>query len=113
MASELLGGSFMLGVDSLLKDYFSLPLDEKMELKITESKFHRGYLPISHENAKKSTELDMKEAFDVANHLPPCDDGYILHGPNVYPNRPPHFKSTIEEYYYRLTKTSEIVFHEI
>lgn len=113
LASELLGQSFMSSINGLMKEYFALSIEEKMKLNITKSEFHRGYLPIAHENAKQSTMLDMKEAFDIANHLPPYDDAYLLHGPNVYPQHPHHFKSTIEEYYYRLLRTSEMVFFEV
>ena len=58
------------------KEFFALPLEEKMRSYIGLSQCHRGYAPVGEEGVESGTP-DLKEAFDTALDLP-ADDPTIL-----------------------------------
>src|SRR3989337_2639661 len=47
------------------KEFFALPLEEKMRSYIGLSRCHRGYVPVGEEGVEAGTP-DLKEAFDTA-----------------------------------------------
>ncbi len=74
------------------KRYFSLPIEEKNKINITDGLNHRGYGAIGEENLEEGTQKDWKETFDMALDL---DEAHILvaqypkmYGPNRYPSNP-------------------------
>jgi isopenicillin N synthase-like dioxygenase len=90
--------------DALLtatKDFFALPLDEKMRSYIGLSRCHRGYVPIGEEGLS-GEKPDLKEAFDTALDLPADDPDYLagnpMLGPNTWPELP-GFAEAVTEYY--------------
>jgi isopenicillin N synthase-like dioxygenase len=98
------------GVDDVLferllaatKQFFALPLAEKMRSYIGLSKCHRGYVPIGEEGLSQESP-DLKEAFDTALDLPADDPDYLagnpMLGPNVWPDIP-GFAETVSAYYH-------------
>src|SRR5215213_3107291 len=101
-----IGGS---GVDESLfdrmlaaaKEFFALPVEEKMRSYIGLSRCHRGYVPVGEEGVETGTP-DMKEAFDTALDLPDDDPDYLagnpMLGPNTWPDLP-GFAEAVTEYY--------------
>ena len=58
------------------KEFFALPLEEKMRSYIGLSQCHRGYVPVGEEGVESGTP-DLKEAFDTALNLPADDPDYL------------------------------------
>ena len=84
------------------KQFFALPLEEKMRCYIGLSACHRGYVPIGEEGLGDETP-DLKEAFDTALDLPADDPDYLagnpMLGPNVWPDIP-GFADAVTAYYH-------------
>ncbi len=83
------------------KEFFALPLDEKMRSYIGLSKCHRGYVPAGEEGLATGMP-EMKEAFDTALDLPADDPDHLagnpMLGPNVWPDLP-GFADVVTAYY--------------
>jgi isopenicillin N synthase-like dioxygenase len=83
------------------KQFFALPLEEKMRSYIGMSRCHRGYVPIGEEGVESGTP-DFKEAFDTALDLPVDDPDYLagnpMLGPNTWPELP-GFADAVTDYY--------------
>lgn len=83
------------------KEFFALPLEEKMRSYIGLSRCHRGYVPVGEEGVEQGTP-DLKEAFDTALDLPADDPDYLagnpMLGPNTWPDLP-GFAEAVTAYY--------------
>jgi isopenicillin N synthase-like dioxygenase len=83
------------------KQFFALPLEEKMRSYIGLSRCHRGYVPVGEEGVETGTP-DIKEAFDTALDLPADDPDYLagnpMLGPNAWPDLP-GFVEAVTAYY--------------
>ncbi|BBZ61535.1 isopenicillin N synthase family dioxygenase [Mycolicibacterium monacense] len=83
------------------KEFFALPLEEKMRTYIGLSRCHRGYVPVGEEGVEQDTP-DFKEAFDTALDLPGDDPDYLagnpMLGPNAWPDLP-GFAESVTAYY--------------
>lgn len=86
------------------KEFFALPLEEKMRSYIGSSRCHRGYVPIGEEGVETAADAvpDLKEAFDTALDLPADDPDYLagnpMLGPNTWPDLP-GFAEAVTDYY--------------
>jgi isopenicillin N synthase-like dioxygenase len=84
------------------KQFFNLPLAEKMKVYIGNSRNHRGYVPEGEEVFAGQTP-DRKEAFDLSLDLGPDDPDYLagnpLLGPNQWPDDLPGFRAAVMSYY--------------
>jgi isopenicillin N synthase-like dioxygenase len=83
------------------KEFFALPVEQKMRSYIGLSRCHRGYVPVGEEGVETGTP-DRKEAFDTALDLPADDPDYLagnpMLGPNTWPDLP-GFAEAITDYY--------------
>jgi isopenicillin N synthase-like dioxygenase len=83
------------------KEFFALPIEEKMRSYIGLSTCHRGYVPVGEEGVETGTP-DLKEAFDTALELPADDPDYLagnpMLGPNAWPDLP-GFADAVTAYY--------------
>jgi isopenicillin N synthase-like dioxygenase len=83
------------------KEFFALPLGEKMRSYIGLSQCHRGYVPVGEEGVEGGLP-DLKEAFDTALDLPADDPDYLagnpMLGPNTWPELP-GFAEAVTDYY--------------
>ena len=83
------------------KEFFALPVEEKMRSYIGLSRCHRGYVPVGEEGVEAGTP-DLKEAFDTALDLPADDPDYLagnpMLGPNAWPEVP-GFAEAVTAYY--------------
>lgn len=85
---------------AVTKQFFALPMEQKMAVYIGKSRNHRGYVPIGEEVFYGGT-TDYKEAFDLSMHLPDDPDyraGNPLLGPNQWPDLP-GFAEAVDAYY--------------
>ncbi|KPY27596.1 MULTISPECIES: isopenicillin N synthase family dioxygenase [Pseudomonas syringae group] len=86
-----------------VREFFDLPLADKMAIDIAKSPFHRGYVPAGGETAYGSAIKDIKEAFDMALELEPDDPdvraGKFFHGPNAWPAAQPLLRPTLSWLY--------------
>ncbi|MBN9636649.1 MAG: isopenicillin N synthase family oxygenase, partial [Actinobacteria bacterium] len=87
-----------------VKEFFALPVAEKMRTYIGLSRCHRGYVPVGEEGLA-GTVPDLKEAFDTALDLPADDPDHLsgnpMLGPNVWPELP-GFAAAVTAYYQAL-----------
>ncbi|MCV7229335.1 isopenicillin N synthase family dioxygenase [Mycolicibacterium komossense] len=83
------------------REFFALPIDEKMRSYIGFSRCHRGYVPYGEEGLN-GDRPDLKEAFDTALDLPADDPDYLagnpMLGPNAWPDIP-GFAERVTAYY--------------
>jgi isopenicillin N synthase-like dioxygenase len=83
------------------KEFFALPVEEKMRYYIGLSKCHRGYVPAGEEGLATGMP-EMKEAFDTALDLPADDPDHLagnpMLGPNTWPVLP-GFAEAVTAYY--------------
>jgi isopenicillin N synthase-like dioxygenase len=83
------------------KEFFALPLEEKMRSYIGLSRCHRGYVPVGEEGVENGVP-DLKEAFDTALDLPADDPDHLagnpMLGPNTWPELP-GFAEAVTDYY--------------
>lgn len=83
------------------KQFYELPLEERMAVYIGLTRNHRGYVPVGEEVLGGQTR-DLKEAYDVALELPGDDPDWLagnpLLGPNLWPDLP-GFAKTVTAYY--------------
>lgn len=83
------------------KEFFALPVEEKMRSYIGLSRCHRGYVPVGEEGVENGVP-DLKEAFDTALDLPADDPDYLagnpMLGPNTWPDLP-GFAEAVTDYY--------------
>ena len=83
------------------KEFFALPVEEKMRSYIGLSRCHRGYVPVGEEGVETGMP-DLKEAFDTALDLPADDPDYLagnpMLGPNTWPDLP-GFAEAVTAYY--------------
>jgi isopenicillin N synthase-like dioxygenase len=93
------------------KQFFALPLEEKMRSYIGLSRCHRGYVPIGEEGLGDE-KPDLKEAFDTALDLPADDPDYLagnpMLGPNVWPEIP-GFADAVTAYYHAVLDVGQLL----
>src|SRR5256885_13185735 len=84
------------------RDFFALPLEEKMRYYIGLSTCHRGYVPAGEEGLATGMP-EMKEAFDTALDLPADDPDHLAGNPMLGPNTWPELTGFAEPFttYYR------------
>src|ERR1041384_3051488 len=83
------------------KEFFALPLEEKMRSYIGLSTCHRGYVPVGEEGVETGTP-DLKEAFDTALDPPADDPDHLAGKPMLRPNAradPPGCADAVTAYY--------------
>ncbi|MGL6235608.1 MAG: isopenicillin N synthase family dioxygenase [Segniliparus sp.] len=95
------------------KEFFALPLEEKMRSYIGLSRCHRGYVPIGEEDLDDNPTPNLKEAFDTALDLPEDDPDYLagnpMLGPNVWPALP-GFSTVVTRYYSGMIELGRLLF---
>jgi len=95
---------------SVTKQFFALPLEEKMKVYIGNSTNHRGYVPTGEEGGYVNATApeaeqkppDLKEAFDLSLEVPANDPDYLAGNPMVGPNQWPDLPGmadTVNRYY--------------
>jgi isopenicillin N synthase-like dioxygenase len=93
------------------KQFFALPLEEKMRSYIGLSTCHRGYVPPGEESLIDEKPR-LKEAFSSALDLPANDPDYLagnpMLGPNVWPEIP-GFADAVTAYYHAVLEVGQLL----
>ncbi|KAI0629793.1 Clavaminate synthase-like protein [Trametes polyzona] len=92
---------------SASKEFFSLPLDDKMELDIRKASNFKGYNPVLSSNNDPLNRGDLHEGFEFgweelnahAGDEKRTNDG-VMAGTNVWPQRLPGFRESVLKYYH-------------
>jgi isopenicillin N synthase-like dioxygenase len=93
-------------IDAVLREsrnFFSLPLTERLRVRRECSICNRGYEPMGGQDLERTGTPDLKEAFYLGVDLPE-DDPRVLarkagHGPNQWPCGLPAFRGAMEAYF--------------
>ena len=90
-----------------IRDFFDLPMAEKMKVRSTEEGCPRGYFPFATEALAQSlgneTPPDIKESFGAGTLTAPDrevpeDRLWFHYGPNLWPERPPGLRDALSAY---------------
>jgi isopenicillin N synthase-like dioxygenase len=103
------------GAEVAAREFFALPLEQKVALAKRDQVLNRGYIPVGAEAVGRTyggdagAPPDLKEAFVVGRLDAPAETGTVSHAhiqfaPNVWPDRPPAFRERISRYYVELEK---------
>ncbi len=92
--------------------FFALPEEEKMKIYMKlGGKAWRGFFPIGDELT--SGKPDIKEGIYFGTELdtdhPKVKSGILLHGPNLFPEKPEGFKELIIDYMEQVTQVGHLV----
>ncbi|KAL4732768.1 hypothetical protein ACLX1H_001788 [Fusarium chlamydosporum] len=96
------------------KEFFDLPLQEKMKLDKSLNSYNRGYEVMHGQMIEANTKPDLKEGYYVSRDLP-LDHPQVkaekfAHGPNVWPEALGEpFRRTCMDYLHRIMKLTEEV----
>ncbi|KIW00521.1 uncharacterized protein PV09_07880 [Verruconis gallopava] len=87
------------------RDFFNLPLEEKMKCDLNSNNYHRGYERLQAQRLEPGAESDTKEAIYIGEDLPLNHPrvlaGEYNCGPNLYPQAlGKAFQDVCIEYYY-------------
>ena len=87
-----------------MREFFALPLQEKMKSYYLEWPNHRGYVPLNSIQSDHSLMgSNSSEAVEMAEDLPEDDPDYLrglrFYGPNNWPENPPDFRWALGTYY--------------
>ncbi|AAQ16078.1 iron/ascorbate oxidoreductase family protein, putative [Trypanosoma brucei brucei TREU927] len=84
------------------KNYFSLPMEEKLQLDIRKSKLYRGYIAFGAEDPDDAKVYGY-EGFNMGHHLPKHHPevmaGVPLRGPNIHPTQVKGWAEEMENQY--------------
>ncbi|KAK9678514.1 hypothetical protein RND81_11G216800 [Saponaria officinalis] len=106
--------SLLKEVKDITRQFFHLPLEEKLKIKLSAETGYRGYQEVG-DNVTKGVP-DMHEAIDCyreLNHGIYGDLGKPLEGPNLWPAYPQNFKSVMEQYTALCTELSRKIMRGI
>jgi len=92
------------------RNFFDLPLTERLKVRRECSICHRGYEPMGGQDLEQTGTPDLKEAFYLGVELPE-DDPRVLarkvnHGPNQWPYGLPGFRGVMEDYFAAMLELS-------
>ncbi|KAI0927583.1 hypothetical protein AcW1_007213 [Taiwanofungus camphoratus] len=102
---------------SASKDFFSLPIEKKMELDIRKTQNFKGYNPILSSNNDPKADGDMHEGFEFGweelqarvNDEKRSNDGAMA-GANVWPSNVPGFREAVLKYYHSAVQLGKKLF---
>jgi isopenicillin N synthase-like dioxygenase len=87
-------GEAIQGPYRVFREFFALPVAEKLRYKIPNGGGARGYTAFGIETAKGAQHSDLKEFWHVGRELPPGHPFNEVMAPNVWVDSIPHFKET-------------------
>ncbi len=97
-------------VFAVAKQFFALPVEQKMEIYLGKSPNYRGYLPFKMMGMDPSLKGNLHEAFQIHPELGPDDPDVIagkrLHGPNQWPAALPELRESMMDYYRDMLRLS-------
>ncbi|XP_047958480.1 probable 2-oxoglutarate-dependent dioxygenase At3g50210 [Salvia hispanica] len=106
--------SVLKEIRSISRQFFDLPYEEKLKIKLSPATGYRGYQRVG-ENITKGVP-DMHEAIDCYKEVEPGmygGLGEVMEGCNKWPSDPPRFKNLMEDYVSRCTDLSRKILRGI
>lgn len=92
----------------IAKQFFDLPIENKLEIDFKNSKCLRGYEPMAAQTLDEGSPPDLKEGFMSGKNLdsshPYVQKGYPQHGQNQWPEDLPEMKTQTETYIQQVLK---------
>lgn len=91
--------SLIKEIRSISRQFFDLPYEEKLKIKLSAETGYRGYQRVG-ENVTKGVP-DLHEAIDCYREIKPGMYGHlgeVMEGCNQWPSEPPNFKNLMELY---------------
>ena len=96
-----------------IREFFSLPLEEKLKTDKARSICHRGYEKLQGQTLQPGAPPDLKEGYYIGRELPLDDPrvraGKFHHGPNIWPETLPRFRADLDAYYAELLQVSRLL----
>jgi isopenicillin N synthase-like dioxygenase len=94
------------------KNFFNMPMEEKMKYDLNSNKYHRGYETLRAQKLEPGAAPDTKEAIYIGEHLP-ADHPRVIAGeyncgPNLWPDSK-QFQATCTEYYFAARELAQDV----
>lgn len=96
-----------------VQQFFSLPLEKKLNYEIEGLAGQRGYTSFGREHAKGSEAADLKEFFQYGQTVPPTDPLKADYPDNVQVNEIAEFNQTIFDAYRHFEKSGEALLQAI
>jgi isopenicillin N synthase-like dioxygenase len=97
-------------LDTLAREFFALDDAEKAKVDMKAGgRAWRGWFPVGGELT--SGKPDMKEGLYFGQELPPS--AVPLHGPNLFPDRPPALRAAVLEYMNAVTRLGQLLLRGI
>lgn len=106
--------SLVKEIRSISRQFFDLPFEEKLKIKLSAAAGYRGYQRVG-VNVTKGVP-DLHEAVDCYREVKPGMYGRlgeVMEGCNQWPSDPPHFKDLMEDYVNRCTDLSRKILRGI
>ncbi|CAN1139944.1 Probable 2-oxoglutarate-dependent dioxygenase At3g50210 [Linum perenne] len=106
--------SLVKKVKSIAHEFFQLPYEDKLKIKMTTGSGYRGYQRVG-ENVTKGVP-DMHEAIDCYTEIKPGRYGALgkpIEGYNQWPDYPPNYRELMEEYISNCTQVSRKIMQGI
>ncbi len=99
-------------LDTLSRRFFALPHDAKMEISMDKGGIAwRGFFPVGDELT--SGRPDLKEGLyfgtELPAHHPRVQQGWPLHGTNLWPAQPPELKPAVLDYIAATTRAAHAI----
>ncbi|KAF3929381.1 hypothetical protein ABW19_dt0204333 [Dactylella cylindrospora] len=92
------------------KEFFDLPMDEKMKIWIKESDNFKGYTPLLGENTDPAGRGDLHEGFDVGYDAYTGPGKNEMEGVNRWPEALPEIKEPVTAYFNEMVKLGKKLF---
>ncbi len=107
LANHGISDAVMAAAREQTRQFFALPLPERMAVSLDHSDCHHGYEPLRAQVMVAGAPPDLKEGFYIGNDLAPdhryVRAGYFNQGPNLWPAALPAFRPAMEAYFAALT----------
>ena len=101
----------------VIREFFSLPLNEKLDADKAQSNCHRGYEKLKGQTLEPGAPADVKEGYYIGRDLPLDDPrvraGKFNHGPNIWPRSLPQFRQHLTAYYDELLDVARLLMRGI
>ena len=98
--------------DAEARRFFSLPLEEKQQVKVTP--WHRGYIKIGEAKMYESAKPDLKESFiwgmELSGEVAEAAAKNSLRGPNQWPGFLPEMRPTLNEFFTAANECGRVLF---
>ena len=103
IADHGVGDALIETAAAQMRQFFALPLEQRMAVALKLSSCNRGYEPMQTQTLEPGMPPDLKEGFYAGNDLaadhPHVRTGYFNQGPNQWPAGLPAFRPAMEAYF--------------